>query len=131
MHSVRTAEVGGHGPGSQGYARANMRNVRVTTVTVQQTEIWFTDRGGASTGSRSALGRMAREPAEGLGAETLRSLGRMVPLLALAGASALARRAWRASLPAPRRVLPDQGQPVPRTSRRALPGLTTSLGRSG
>ena len=83
-----------------------MRNVRVTTVTVQQTEIWLFNPGRAPAGSRSVLGRMAREFARGLSAETLQALGRVGVWMALAGASALAGRAWRASLPGPRPALP-------------------------
>ncbi|SRR6266542_6188248 len=108
--------------------RGTMQRLRVTTVTVQQTEIRFGERGVARAGSRRMLNRMAREFANGLSAETLVSLGRVAAWLAFAGASALARRAWRASLSAPRTTLPAGAQPELPTSRRALPERTATSG---
>src|SRR2546423_237142 len=56
-----------------------------------------------------------------LPAGSARSLRTVVALMALAGAGTLARQAWRASLPVPRRGLPSGlGSRLP-TGRRALP----------
>ena len=72
----------------------------------------------------SAVPRVGREdpPGRGVG-RTLRprSLRTAVALMALAGAGALTRQVWRASLAAPRRGLPSGlGSRLP-TARRALP----------
>jgi hypothetical protein len=75
-------------------------DVRVTMTAVQHTQIWIVS---PAAGPKSPMppDRVWRAVGRRLAAETVRSLEGLIAWLAVAGISALARRAWRPALPAP------------------------------
>jgi hypothetical protein len=75
-------------------------DVRVTMTAVQHTLIWIVS---PAAGPKSPMppDRVWRAVGRRLAAETVRSLEGLIAWLAVAGISALARRAWRPALPAP------------------------------
>jgi hypothetical protein len=97
-----------------------MQRVRITAVSIRAMEVRVepVPLRRARPLVQRIVGTLVRE----IGRESVRSLGRMVPWLALAGAGALVQRARRQGLPGRRRPALRPGHPELVGPPRALPG---------